>query len=339
MAISGLIGAGAAEGLDDIIIQQLAKKKFEEQIRAQQAQEAQQQQRLSQDASQHADLMGVRTRGLDIEDAARRDRSNRQGVEDMERQAQMMAAGENQRAVSELIGQLPQGPRQVVAGLKARGVNVDDVPDPAEAAEAEARALRLHEGKAKIDARFRDRGGSGGGDQVWVTRNGQLTPIPKGSAQPGDVPHDPVAARSSQPNNRAEAADTAAEVKRIAGELSRHKGFSGAFGLADAYLPTVRQSTADAEVLRDTLQSLLTLENMGKMKGVLSDSDMKLLQRASTTINARMSEPAARQELGRLQQIMDKVIAAGGTTPAPSPVEGAPALRFVPGRGLVPVGQ
>jgi len=117
-----------------------------------------------------------------------------------------------------------------------------------------------------------------------------------------------------------EAADTATEVSRLAKALRNHSGLPGAFGVTSARLPTVRQDTADAETLLASLQGLLTLENMGKMKGVLSDSDMKILRQASTTLNQSMSEGAARTELDRLQEVMSKVT---GEESAPSGPAGA----------------
>ena len=47
---------------------------------------------------------------------------------------------------------------------------------------------------------------------------------------------------------------------------------------------------------------------MGKMKGVLSDSDMKILRQASTTLDPSMSEGEARAELDRLVQVMGRLI-------------------------------
>ena len=43
------------------------------------------------------------------------------------------------------------------------------------------------------------------------------------------------------------------------------------------------QDTVDARTLLNSLKGLLTIENMGKMKGVLSDADMRILRQASTT--------------------------------------------------------
>lgn len=131
--------------------------------------------------------------------------------------------------------------------------------------------------------------------------------------------------------NPAEATKTAGEVSRIAGDLLKHPGFGGAFGVVDAMMPTVRQDTADAESLRDALTSLLTLENMGKMKGVLSDSDMKIIRQASTSLNPRMGDAAARSELTRIQQVMDRAGHMPSMNLETSHATGAPIQQPIPG--------
>lgn len=333
MGLSGLIGAGANEGLEDILARQLLAQQQAERERAQRAQEEIASKRLSQDASQHGDMMGLRGRELDQRDASRRDESNRAGVADMLGQRKLMdsqeAAAKLEQELSALMGD-PSIPDIDKRGLRLRHLGGGTPHMTAEEQAAEdARKVQNTgaeaEARARAEAKFRP--ATGGGAPEWLVRNGQKV---KGTYQPGDEPYDPVAARTAQPANTPEAVDTAREVQRIAGELSQHEGFSGAFGLGDAMNPfTLKQSTADAEVLRDTLSSLLTLENMGKMKGVLSDSDMRLLQRASTTINPKMSEGAARVELARLREIMAKVTGDGGGASAPE--SGGAQQKPIPG--------
>jgi hypothetical protein len=146
---------------------------------------------------------------------------------------------------------------------------------------------------------------------------------------------DPGAAKAAT-----EAFETAAEVERVATTLKSHPGVRGAFGIIDAATPTVFQSTADAEVLRDSLMSLLTLENTDKLKGVLSDADMKVLRQASTTLGTRMSDEAAANELDRLVAVAQKakqVIATappttGSISVQPGGMSALPLRRPVPGR-------
>lgn len=144
--------------------------------------------------------------------------------------------------------------------------------------------------------------------------------------QAGDRRHDPVAERQARPTNDTEAIDTAREVQRIARSLRQHPGVRGAFGVVDSRLPTLRQSTADAEVLRNSLTSLLTLENTGKLKGVLSNADMEILRRASSTISPEMGDDAAIAELERVEQVMDKI--TRGTLQQPAP-DGGGAVEYV----------
>lgn len=119
--------------------------------------------------------------------------------------------------------------------------------------------------------------------------------------------YDAVAIRNQTGGSDAEALDTAREVQRIAKALRDAPGFAGTFGVISARMPTFRQDTADAEVLLNSLRSLLTLENTGKLKGVLSNADMELLRQASTTLAAQMGEPSAKAELNRLGAVMAKV--------------------------------
>lgn len=333
MGLSGLIGAGANEGLEDILARQMLAQQQAEQMRARKAQEAMQQQQL-----------GLATRRQDFDEQARQEDIEQSSIGDM--RAQMAAADakitrlQGEEDQMDAAAQLAQELAALmgdpnVADIDKRGLRLKKFGGGAPHMTAEEQAAEdarkvgqvgaEAEARARAEAKFRP--ASGGGAPEWLVRNGQKV---KGTYQPGDEPYDPVAARTAQPANTPEAVDTAREVQRIAGELSRHEGFSGAFGLGDAMNPfTLKQSTADAEVLRDTLSSLLTLENMGKMKGVLSDSDMRLLQRASTTINPKMSEGAARVELARLREIMAKV--TGDVGGAAAPASGGAQQKPIPG--------
>jgi hypothetical protein len=99
-----------------------------------------------------------------------------------------------------------------------------------------------------------------------------------------------------------EAERTLAEINRLANALRTHKGMPSAFGLYQSSVPVALrgQDAADAETLLGSLRGLLTLGNMGKMKGVLSDTDIKIIQQASTTLDPKMGDAAAAAELDRL---------------------------------------
>lgn len=322
MGISGLVGAGASDGLDQVIIQQLAKQKFAEQVRAQQAEEAQRaaqmaQQgeqfnaRMAQDATQHQDV-------IDSQAANRRQQANQWGVEDMMRQAAAM-----QPKPVKLTKVTTKGPD---GRPLTKGVTDDELMQGVE----EYREPKVI-------------GGGGDTKRQWLVRGGKKV---YDTYQPGDEPYDAVSERQQNGVNpaREEAMDTAREVRRVANALRTHKGMGAAFGTVDSFIPTIRQSTADAESLRDTLQALLTLENTGKLKGVLSDRDMQLLRAASTTLNPRMGDAAAAAELKRLEEVMSRVLEGGGTAPGgPAPAgmtaPTAPTRRIKMDRNGNPIGE
>lgn len=326
MGLSGLIGAGANEGLEDLLARQLLQQQQTERERAQRAQEGIQSQRIDLD-----------TRRQDFDEQSRQEDIQQDSISDMRGQNDRMDArlsrlqGEEdqQSAEAALAAELgalmgdPSLPESVKRSLRLNRVGVKNIgPDALKTtqereADGALKATQIGaeaEARARAEAKFRP-----AGDKAeWLIRNGQKV---KGTYQPGDEPYDPVAARTAQPANSAEAVDTAREVQRLARELSNHSGMSSAFGVLDSRLPTIRQDTADAENIANSLRAMLTLENMGKMKGVLSDSDMRVLQQASTTLASSGSSQAAGQELARLDAVMSKLTgdtgsgAAPGTTP------------------------
>jgi hypothetical protein len=229
--------------------------------------------------------------------------------------------------------------RMIVQGLQAKGMTPESaqmtafqegielpaamLPDVVGQRQIDLENLRSKNDMelAKFNASQRPSAQATPKSQEWVTRDGKLTPIAPGTAVQGDVPFDPVAARQAKPTNEAEAVDTAVEAERLATALRNHKGLSGAFGVIQSRLPTLRQDTADAEVMLKSLQGLLTLENTGKLKGVLSNADMEILRRASTTLAAEMSDDAARDELDRVAAVMRKVTSGAKAPAVPAGLE------------------
>ena len=90
MGLSGLIGAGAQQGLEELLTQQLLEARQAEQVRAQQAQERQATDRLSFDRERLAADQAERASLNDDRDATRREAANRFGVEDMLNQRKVM---------------------------------------------------------------------------------------------------------------------------------------------------------------------------------------------------------------------------------------------------------
>jgi hypothetical protein len=52
---------------------------------------------------------------------------------------------------------------------------------------------------------------------------------------------------------------------------------------------------------------MLTMENLGKMKGTLSDSDMKVLTQAASSLDINMPEKDFLREASRVKAVMQKV--------------------------------
>lgn len=86
--------------------------------------------------------------------------------------------------------------------------------------------------------------------------------------------------------------------------LSTAVGVKGLFGgiLGGWVIPGTEASNFVADL--DSLKAMLTIENMGIMKGVLSDSDMKIIKDASTNLNRGMSETKFKKELERIKNIL-----------------------------------
>jgi hypothetical protein len=68
------------------------------------------------------------------------------------------------------------------------------------------KAIRLADperiGPEGVDLGREPQTGGGSSEQVWVIRNGVKTPIPKGTARPGDAPYDPVLNRQVEKTQR-----------------------------------------------------------------------------------------------------------------------------------------
>lgn len=86
------------------------------------------------------------------------------------------------------------------------------------------------------------------------------------------------------------------------------KGFTGGL-LFGKTIPGTE--AANFQTRLESLKSLLTIENMGIMKGVLSDSDMKVIQQASTALNRDMSEKEFKKELTKIKNVLQSKLGGG----------------------------
>ena len=83
--------------------------------------------------------------------------------------------------------------------------------------------------------------------------------------------------------------------------------FSGvlksATGPIESMLPTFSQDVADLEEQVNTLKSQVTMANIDKLKGVLSDNDMKTLQTALQSLSLRQSPQALVKNLTTIKDL------------------------------------
>lgn len=110
----------------------------------------------------------------------------------------------------------------------------------------------------------------------------------------------------------AETVANARVIERMVKDLESfdEKTIKSAVGPIDAKTPDWMHSASVVD-LRNKYNSLVsseTLKNMGKIKGVLSDSDMKILRDASTQLKLTGSEEAYKKELRRIKYAVQAVI-------------------------------
>ena len=139
-----------------------------------------------------------------------------------------------------------------------------------------------------------------------------MTPLQEAQLRAANATADSAEIKSQDAESkRQSAAATKSEVSELAQTILDAGDYESVYGAAQGLFPTVRPDIIDAEADVDRLIDLLTLENTSKMTGVLSESDIKILQRAGTKLaNKRISNKAARDELQRIAGIFSK---ASGT--------------------------
>ena len=111
--------------------------------------------------------------------------------------------------------------------------------------------------------------------------------------------------------------------------LSNTGGLSGATGAISSRIPSLREATVDFEADLSELQSLLTLGNLGRMTGVLSESDIKILREASSGLQIGGSERRMREKLAEIGDRLKLRLSETGGSPAQE-VSGRP-VRMVNG--------
>jgi hypothetical protein len=94
--------------------------------------------------------------------------------------------------------------------------------------------------------------------------------------------------------------------------LANKSGLARSTGPVSARIPTLRQDAADFKADLEEFQNLLTMANLGRMTGVLSESDIRLIASASSGISETASEERMREKISAIQtRILPKLIEAG----------------------------
>ena len=183
MGISGLIGAGAQDALAEILQRQLLERQQAEVERARQEGEKIQRERLDLDRTREGNEQTYRQQALDAQAQARREASNRFGVEDMLSQREAMDKDAERQRRDVALNNI-RAKNSLAADMREVGGSVDygDV-DPTAGLDRLRQEARIRGDEQIRVARSTPRAESG---QQWVIgQDGQETfRVP----QPGDRP-------------------------------------------------------------------------------------------------------------------------------------------------------
>lgn len=104
--------------------------------------------------------------------------------------------------------------------------------------------------------------------------------------------------------DRLSASTLRTNIKNLIGNKGYMRSVTGWRGRT----PTTTDQGIEAMGYFDQIKSSLTLENLDKMTGILSDTDIKILSGAASALNAGMGEVAMRRELKKIDDILvDKI--------------------------------
>jgi hypothetical protein len=164
--------------------------------------------------------------------------------------------------------------------------------------------------------------------QAQASQTGAAEPSPEDAYLAGLSPSDRAIAEAEQAERESKQAEfdreqRAAEEQEqmiineaktaymIAKELRDNvAGLQGAVGPISSRLPSISEDTVEFESKLDYLQSLLTLGNLGRMTGVLSESDLALLSKAASGLDVGVGEKAFTQQLNTIINNLEKGLLA-----------------------------
>lgn len=315
-------GAGAANALEDILKEQMVRAQMLQRQREVAAQLALQTRQVEGVEADRATNRALQTRDRDLADQKYRDE---QAQDATDRNIGLDASNvlampgmDNAAKAQELTSSVLRNPRASSAPgmLKTiEGLTRKPDRDPI----ADHRAIK------QIDQEFEKPtapakpgvhvvGGNLVDDTGHVLFQAPEKPNPNGP--------DPAKAAET----RAKILDAAKGLRDSAGRnaMTGMRGMSYGFGLSGAD-PVPGTDAASAKARYDTLKSLLTLENLGLLKGAMSDKDLLFLQSAGSSLNTSMKDDAFAAELDKIISKFENVPGAGGANP---PADAPPKGKF-----------
>jgi hypothetical protein len=206
--------------------------------------------------------------------------------------------------------------RSVASGFAKDAFAVEDARLKA-SAEAQASALeaqetrqkmRLAEEKAQRDARAAEEQSQLRQQQLATSQQTQKIQATEAQAE-----------QEAKEKQQQQAAAEADRALAIADKLLKdEKGLRGVSGGFDRLSPTFSDKSLAIESDIEELSSLLTIGNLDRMSGALSDSDIALLKQASAGLDLRSEE----RLIGKLKEIRDRLRGAkeNRTTAQPTKV-------------------
>jgi hypothetical protein len=288
---AGAYGAGgAAQALEQIVARQFLERKQAEIERAQRVQEAQAQAEMAQRAEQSRQGLALQYANL----AADRDENyqNRtQHVTDTNVRMQRQTL-EDQMKAGERTGDAARED----ARIKARYEH-DDARD------AKNRAFQLYL------AGQRGGGGASPKDQIELER-ARLQLEAEKQKQAGAGQERERQTAQSQESTQA-AFDS---VNRLLDPKGVGAGLDSSYGNWEMRKGRT-QASSDFQAERDRFVAMLSLPNLGSLKGPMSDKDLLFIKQISSTLsNDNISEKAARQEMERARNwLIEKGANPGGS--------------------------
>jgi hypothetical protein len=331
MGLSGLVGAGAAKGLEAVLAEQLERELFEEQRRQALAQEAMAGRRMdqgdaqmAQEGAQFGEQMDFRRQRATAEDALAGEEMQQQGIADMrgqqERQRVNLTRLQDEADVEGVMGDADPVARRVIT-LRRAGVNAPrgDVMTAGERQselDAETNAdIRRDRARQQAERDFSERAGAGGQPAV-------------------------ASAYTSERNARTMSAAKALRDK-VSGWTTGAGSLLSALPATDATDFAAELNTLKSNIAFNELAEMRAASKTGGALGAVSEKEMALLESALGALNPRQSSEQFRAQLDQIIGSLERFSNASALSTVPgnnsSPMTEIEYVRGPNGR-LVPRG-